>query len=79
MIYIILLQRKFREFLKIKKSRYNNSYFKNFGHKKNKKNIPHSHQRNKDLCNVDSYTNSSFLNIANESESNHKKIIAIKF
>ena len=77
MIYIILLQRKFREFLKIKKSRYNNSYFKNFGHKKNKKNIPHSHQRNKDLCNVDSYTNSSFLNIANESESNHKKIIAI--
>ena len=51
--------------------RYSNS-------KKYQKSIPiSSRNRNRDLCNIESFNNSSYCNIANEYESNHKKIKSI--
>ena len=53
------------------------AYNKALNYKKYPKNIPNIHQRNKDLCNFESYGNSSYCNIANEDESNNKKIRSI--
>ena len=73
---IILLQRKFRKFLR-NRYIYNNNCLNHFNNQKKKKSKPHSHQRNRDLSYIDSYNNSKAHNIANEFESNRKKLITI--
>ena len=47
---------------------------KNSNHKKSQKNIPYRHQRNKEICNIESYTNSSIFYVANEYETNNKRM-----
>ena len=89
--YVILLQRKIRKFFKIKASKNKNentvNYYNNNDeeisfsfNKKNlicQNNISNNYEKNRDLCNIESYSNSSPFKIANEYESNNKKMILV--